>query len=1205
MEPVELDINIRGNAAEESARISSGVSSIGDASKGATEELRRSIELQRQYLAKLQKEIKSIELEVKSSPQAQATLGKHLKSLKAELIDETEGLKHLQSELRMTTQAKESLRSKIFQVKDAMAQMVNAGEQETEAYREARRELATLNDAYQTVTREQRLMTQGAQSLTGMIGALQGLMGAVTATAGAYGAISGESERYARIQTKVQSLMAITIGMQQLQQSLSATSAFRVQTLASVTRVFGRAQQFLASTLHISNGAAKALTATLTLGLSVAITAVATAIDRYVSRQREAAEASKAWSRAVADGAGESIARYEALRREYAALEGDEEKRSRFVKEHKKDFDALGVSIGTATEADNIFITNADAFRQSLLDRAKAVASFDLAVEQYKEALRQMDEADTREANPNIWDKVGGFLAGIGPGYGTVGGPKNARDYARLNAEKMRREADEAMTKAEDRIRQYLGYTAKADQLLKDAGISTSSEDKPKKDPPDERARLAALKRIAKLGADAERSVTAMQIAAMEEGRAQKLRQLDEEHRERKAKITEQLREIEMLERQHHIDATPQKARLRAVSEAEEADYRRRREEISRASDSVIREVEEGASARFRSDLEQRLGEVDAYYDRLIKRAQESAADEVQLARTVAQVEAARQRERELRTREHELRLLDRREEIEVRRMAITTKRYDLEADREEEQLRRQLELSEKRLRKLREIEAAGGDAAADIKRAREEIEGLKHALEEIPARRLREVGKALQGVFSSLSSVGGEMGEVFGAAAASVGDILSALKEGATTMDAISSAASGLSRVIGMVTSQARANAEEEARYARQLEQSYHRAAMARIRAFDEKDRSIFGLSNPYRGAIEGARRYRQAMLELGRSMERLRAGRLQVGTTKVVSGANIAKGAAGGAAAGAAIGSIIPGLGTAIGAALGGLFGGIAGAAARKTVPVFKSLTRQYGQILKEGSRTFELNPRILEDYDRLDDATKRLVDNWEEIRKEALSAQEEMRETFRQLAGDIGSLLSKALSDAFSSGDWETSLDHFEEEVDQMIGRIVDQLLLSAVFGRELEKMQKSMEDSFGEGGDGTIVDELIDFKKKYRDLVATYRREREAADRELGLQGVSTHRDSAERKAVARRGLAQASQDSIDELMGIATNQLLQLRLLVEASRAGEREAKLREEVLRSIARDVATIASYAPRLDLLEEVSRDIATLRRDGVIIKQ
>jgi len=328
-------------------------------------------------------------------------------------------------------------------------------------------------------------------------------------------------------------------------------------------------------------------------------------------------------------------------------------------------------------------------------------------------------------------------------------------------------------------------------------------------------------------------------------------------------------------------------------------------------------------------------------------------------------------------------------------------------------------------------------------------------------------------------------------------------------------------------------------------------------------------------------------------------------VGTTKVVSGANIAKGAAGGAAAGAAIGSIIPGLGTAIGAALGGLFGGIAGAAARQTVPVFKSLTRQYGQILKEGSRTFELTPRILEDYDRLDDATKRLVDNWEEIRKEALSAQEEMRETFRQLAGDIGSLLSKALSDAFSSGDWETSLDHFEEEVDQMIGRIVDQLLLSAVFRRELEKMQKSMEDSFGEGGDGTIVDELIDFKKKYRDLVATYRREREAADRELGLQGVSTHRDSAERKAVARRGLAQASQDSIDELMGIATNQLLQLRLLVEASRAGEREAKLREEVLRSIARDVATIASYAPRLDLLEEVSRDIATLRRDGVIIKQ
>lgn len=1220
MEPVYIDIKLRQDVDKEAEKATQAINKLEseslEASRKAEQELRESIALQKQHLARLKADIAKMKMEMQNSGDWSASLLKEpLEKLQAELIDEIEGLRHLQAELQLTSRAKESLARKIYQVKDAMAKLRIEGNENSQAYSELSQQLEDLNDAYQEVNKEQRLMTKGAGQLEGIIGGLQAVSGAVASVVGAIGLVNGESEKYQRIQTKVQSLLAITIGLQQVHQAVSATSAFRLKTLTAVTALYTRAVKWLSVALKISEVNAKRMMAALTLGLSIVITWAVTALDKFVTKQKEAKEAQKAFQEAVSSSASQQIAKFEELRHAYQALEGDEKKKQEFVEKHKQAFDELGVSITNANEADNLFVGNADAFKESLKERAKAMASFDLAVEQYKLAIQKEMEAKERAKKTTVWDYYLASNASVG---GVV---VSAREIAQEASNELQQEADKIRAEGDKLINTAQGYKEKAKTLLSKAGIEEKQDSKPTPptdtDTAEEEARrkreanykkwLSERKRayetLAKYSRDAEKEATAIEIASIKNARERKLRELENEYNQRKAFIASRLKEIAQLEAKYHIDGSKERGNLNALDQALDTQYQEQIEAQKEASQAILRELDAEVSSRQSSRLQEQLQAIDTYYQQVEEKARENATSEEELQALLTKAHTMHLREREVATKESELRRLELEESVALRLLQMQQGNFALQADAEEEFLKKKLEFVRKRLETLQQIEANGGEASEAIQEAKEEIEELSHALEEIPKKRVSEIGKGIQGIFSSLASIGGELGEVFSTASSAIGNILSSLKSGASTMDLLGNAVSGIMQVVGMVAEQNRKNAEEEKKYAEAVEASYHRLALARINAYRASDDNIFGVENPYKRAIAGAKRYRQAMLELHNMMERLSNGRVQTGTKQVVSGKNIAKGAMGGAAVGAAIGSIIPGLGTLLGGAIGGLFGAFAGAMSTKTVPVFKSLASQYGSILKEGSKTFELNPKILADYDKLDEATKKLVDNWEAIRKEALEAQKEMRETFQKLSGDIGDLLGKALADAFRTGEWESEMANFEKKLDEMIGRILDQLIFSAVFGEEFRKLQKAMEDSFGVGGDQSIVDDIIAFKKIYRKLVEEYKKAKKEAQEEMGNEGIDIWSEDSQRDAVARKGLAQASQDSINELMGIATNQLLQLRTLVELQRKPNPSDQYRSLVLGSIARHVATIATHTQHLERLETLASDLASIKRYGITI--
>ena len=1211
MEPVYIDLQLRQNVDSEARKASDAMTKLeGDSlrvTREAERELQKSVTLQIQHLAKLKAEIARIKAEMKKSGGFnKSILQKPLDNLQKELIDETQGLQKLRAELQQLRQSKESLASRIRLVKDEMQRLQLAGEGNSKAYQKLRAELGQLNTAYQMVSKEQRTMTQGASNMAGVISGLQGLSGAISAVVGSIGLVSGESKKYAQIQTKVQSMLAITIGLQQLQMTLNSTSAFRIRTVTALTNGYTRAVKGLAVALKISETNAKLMMGALTLGASFLIGWGLSALDKYLSKQKELKKETEAYQEAVAQAYAPKVAKFEELRRAYEALGKDERKRREFVQKHKKDFDELGVSINTALEADNLFVNNADAFRESLKSRAEAMAGMQMAVEKYREALKLEQEAEERATDTSGWDKFNAFMSNLGMARMGKAPTVNASDFARGAADDLQKEADKAREAGDKLISTVGSKTEEAKKILREAGIKEVDP----KDGGDKEAeaylkeRKRAEERIKAIHRDAIKESTAIEIASIKNARKRKLRELKEEYQERKRLVQTQLKEIAELEAKYKIDASQEKQKLTTLDSSLDDKYKADVQLQNEASNAIMEELNSEVSGRLDSRLEEQLKSIDSYYAKVEERARANAESDEELQAFLTTANAQHLKESELAQKEHELRLLDSQERIALRSQQMQSDSYALQTDAEEAYLNKRLELSKQRLEKLQEIEASGGDASEAIQEATQEIEELGKSLSEIPSKRVAEIGKGIQGIFASLSSIGGEMGEIFSSASSAVGNILSSLKKGATTMDLLGNAVAGIMQVVSVATEQSRKNAEAERKYAEQVEASYHRLALARIQALKGKEGNLFGVDNPYKNAINGAKRYRQAMTELQKSVQKLGAGHVQVGTRKVVSGKNAAKGALGGAAAGAAIGTAIPVIGTLVGGLVGGLLGGIFGASAKKTVPVFKSLTQQYGTILKEGSKTFELNPKILADYDRLDQATKKLVDNWEEIRKEAVEAQKEMRETFKKLAGDIGDLLGKALADAFRSGEWETEMQSFEQKLDEMIGRILDQLIFSAVFGKEFDKLQKSMEDSFGDGGDQSITDDIIEFKRNYRKLVGEYKRAKEEARSELNKEGVDAWGDNSQRDAVARKGLAQASQDSINELMGLATNQLLQLRLLVEIERGRTSMDKLRGQILQGIARNVELIASHTQHLAKLNEVSRDLSIIKRDGVTIK-
>lgn len=466
------------------------------------------------------------------------------------------------------------------------------------------------------------------------------------------------------------------------------------------------------------------------------------------------------------------------------------------------------------------------------------------------------------------------------------------------------------------------------------------------------------------------------------------------------------------------------------------------------------------------------------------------------------------------------------------------------------------------------------------------------------------EIGGAFSDLGAALSKFDGTLGEIGGmlsGLAANTDNIVTAF----TSQDKGGIVAAGIAgtvNLVSMVADQINENRKAQEAWNLTVKQCAHEYAMLQLQQNEYQQANIFGVENPYKKAIDAMTRY-TAALDLVRDAEaQLMQGQVQTGTRKGVSGKNIGAGIGAGAAIGAAIGTAVggwaAGLGTVIGTAIGAIAGGIVGlVGGMKEVPVFESLLDKYGTIIDSGNtkNPFALNPAILADYEKLDDATKQIVDSWKDIQTEAEKAMDELHENFTDLCGEIGDQLRDTLVEAWRNRDIYAAIDEFHDYMGGVIEDILERMVFAATMQPLFDQLQKDMEASFLPGGDQDIVDELAAFTQKLPDRLTAFSEgmdQVQQAMQNLGFDLWKADGQSGEGAGHALQGLTEGTGNLLASYLNAIRGDVSSLRLLASE---GWKDVHGIFEIMPSVADYLAKVEAHAANI---AETNRDIAESNR-------
>lgn len=390
-----------------------------DQAAAASKSLTDKITEQKAVVKQVEADVRSLQKAYeKAAPgNAKTSALSELEAAKRALAEEEGVLAGLTAEQEKNKESNKRLSRQLRELQNEMAKMRLNGEQNTEEYRQMAEKAAQLSDTLGDLRQQTRILSDDDANLQGFISGVNGLSGAFTTATGVMSLFAGENENLMKVQARVQSVMAITMGLQQLFNALNKDSAFRLVTVTKAKNLLTAANYRLATSLGISNAAATALMATLTLGLSVVITGLIVAWNKYSDAQEEAARKAQERVEIESQGRAEMIkTRFEidTTRESLKNFTGSKEEEKKKCEEMNRKYgEAFGYYDSVAQWYD-VLTQKAEQYIQMLFLQAEAQALVNKAVEADEKVARLKAQKPGNAETDIGWLEEGFAFLGAG-----------------------------------------------------------------------------------------------------------------------------------------------------------------------------------------------------------------------------------------------------------------------------------------------------------------------------------------------------------------------------------------------------------------------------------------------------------------------------------------------------------------------------------------------------------------------------------------------------------------------------------------------------------------------------------------------------------------------------------------------------------------------------------------------------------------------
>lgn len=462
--PVEIEFLMRDKLSGGLDAAGKSAEALGDRVERVSQSITERIAAQREQVRYVEQCLKDLRRQYdRLGPgKAQTEMRAEIEACTRALEEDKAVLNGLRSEHEKNSATARGLTMELRQLQGAMAKMRLEGRQNSQEYQTMAQRAALLQDTLGDLRTQTKILSHDNAGLQGLISGASGVAGAFTMATGIMGAFASENENLVKIQTRVQSVLAITMGLQQVMNALNKDSAFRLVTVVKMKNLLTAANTRLAASLGISTAAASALMATLTLGLSAVITGLIVLWDRYSDSQEAAAAKAKERVEIEKEGRAQMIkTRFEidSTLKSLKEFNGTKEQEKAKVEELNRKYGESFGYYNTIAEWYDVLLQKGEAYIQMLFLQAKVQALINKATE-------ADEQVNTLQATPA--DKVKGATGGFGRWMAKVGGAQMG-----ILPSEMDREVDKSNEEVKARLVQAAreqrdAYLDEAKKLVED-----------------------------------------------------------------------------------------------------------------------------------------------------------------------------------------------------------------------------------------------------------------------------------------------------------------------------------------------------------------------------------------------------------------------------------------------------------------------------------------------------------------------------------------------------------------------------------------------------------------------------------------------------------------------------------------------------------------------------------------------------------------